>query len=190
MEKIFCYDNYKMLLGRIAKQGNEVNGTYELVGEKVDVLLTSTDTIKEMFGISDEFEREFVKSVCEFREKIIGPYITEKYFMMVPGIKLAVEQLKDDCTETRRAVVMFPKEHCFQSVQFLLRENTINIVCYMRSCDAVKNLPHDIWLCYKMADIFAYYLNETQEESPYKCHKLSMMFGSLHAYIEDLADVL
>ena len=187
---ICCNSDYKKLLEKICKEGNDVKNTYELLGTKVDVMLSDTKTVKEIFNISDEFESEFVESICKFIPKAIGPYITEKYFLLIPELKAAVDQLKNDCNETRRAVITFPKEHCFQSIQFLVRENTINVVCFMRSCDAVKNLPCDAWLCYKLADMFAYYMNETLKESPYKCHKLTMMFGSLHVYKEDILDVL
>lgn len=187
---IRCNADYKELLVKIYKQGFDVKGTYELVGMKVDIMLASTKTIKEILNVSDEFEKEFIESICKFDPKIIGPYITEKYFMLMPALKATVDQLKDDCGETRRAIITFPREHCFQSIQFLVRENTINVVCFMRSCDAIKNFPYDAWLCYKLADMFAYYMNETLEESPYKCHKLTMMFGSLHVYQEDIANVL
>lgn len=187
---IRCNDDYKELLVKIYKRGLDIKDTYELVGQKIDFMLTDTNTVKEIFSISDEFETEFIESICKFIPKEIGPYITEKYFLLIPCLKAAVDQLKNDCEETRRAVITFPKEHCFQSIQFLVRENTINVVCFMRSCDAVKNLPCDAWLCYKLADMFAHYMNETLKESPYKCHKLTMMFGSLHVYKGDILDVL
>lgn len=186
---IRCNSDYKALLTSICKKGNDVKNTYELLGEKVDVMLANTTTVKEIFNISDEFESEFIEAVCKFQPKTIGPYITEKYFLLIPALKAAVDQLKDDCQETRRAVINFPKEHCFQSIQFLVRENTINAVCFMRSCDAIKNLPYDAWLCYKLADMFGYYMNETLKESPYKCYKVTMMFGSLHVYKEDVSNV-
>ena len=187
---IRCYEDYKELLVKIYKKGLDVGKTYELVGTKVDFMLAETNSIKEILNISDEFETEFIEAICKFQEKTIGPYITEKYFLLVPELKVAVDQLKSDCNETRRAVITFPKEHCFQSIQFLVRENTINVVCFMRSCDAIKNLPHDAWLCYKLADMFACYMNETVEENPYKCHKLTMMFGSLHVFKEEIKNVL
>lgn len=187
---IRCLYDFSILIRKIIKQGSEVKGTYELTGEKIDFMLAETNTIKDMFSISNEFENEFVESICKFQNKKLGPYITEKYFLLIPELKAAVDQLKNDCEETRRAVITFPKEHCFQSIQFLVRENTINVVCFMRSCDAIKNLPYDAWLCYKLADMFEYYMNETLEESPYKCHKLTMMFGSLHVYKEDVVNVL
>lgn len=187
---IRCNSDYKAAITNIVKRGIEVNGTYEVVGTKFAMMPMTTEEAKQMFEISDEFAREFVEAICKFEEKKIGPYITEKYFHLVPAVKEAVTQIKEDCNETRRAVITFPKEHCFQSIQFLLRENTVNVVCFMRSCDAIKNLPYDAWLCHQLADMFAHYMDETVEESPYQYHKVTMMFGSLHCYLEDLKDVL
>lgn len=176
---------YKKCIDYIVKYGNEVNGTYEIPAESVTFMGLTSD-IKEIFGITDEFERAFIESIASFDKKEIGPYNTEKYFHLIPGVKEAARKLSDDCLETRRAVIQFPKDHCFQSMQFLFRDNTVNVVCYMRSCDAIRNLPHDIWICSKMADIFAKYLEDVFCEHPYKYHNISMMFGSLHVYRKDL----
>lgn len=183
---INCNVDYHKLIENISKRGLEVNGTYELVGEKVEFAFANTESIMRMFDISEDFENEFLRSIYEFNKKAIGPYITEKYFMLIPSLKEAAVQLSEDCNETRRAVINFPKEHCFQSIQFLVRENTVNVVCYMRSCNAIKNLPYDAWLCYKLADIFAYEFSKTSGERPYEYHKVIMMFGSLHVFKEDI----
>ena len=186
---IRCNSDYKKILFDIYKKGNEVNRTYELLGQKVEIMLANTETIKEVFEISDEFEKEFISAICNFEKKQIGPYITEKYFSLIPDLKVALEQFVNDCNETRRAVISFPKEHCFQSIQFLIRENTINVICYMRSCDVINNLPYDAWLCYKLADILSHYLSKTTGERPYENYKVTMMFGSLHCYIKDMKNV-
>lgn len=171
----------------ILKSGVLVGETYELVGKHIGFFGT-IDAVKREFEITDEFEKEFIGSICKFEPKNIGPYDTSKYFFLIPSLKEAVAQLKEDNYNTRRAVISFPKEHCFQSIQFLVRENTIKVVCFMRSCDVVKNFAHDVWLCYKLAEIFASYMEKTLEVSPYKCYSLDMMFGSLHMYLGDAVD--
>ena len=50
----------------------------------------------------------------------------------------------------------------------------------------LKNLPKDMWLCSKMADILSFYINKTLGLHPYKYQKIKMMFGSLHVYAKDL----
>ena len=178
--------DYDSLIERIKKEASgPINGTYEFCGVSCEFRGT-TDQIKEIFDISDEFEYNFVQAISSFKKKQIGPYITEKYFHIIPSIKEAVKQFKVDCFETRRCVIDFPEEHCFRSIQFLIRDNTINVVCFMRSCDAIKNLPKDMWLCSKMADMLSYYINRTLGLHPYKYQKIKMMFGSLHVYTKDL----
>lgn len=182
-------DEYNELVHSLKKSANEVNGTYEKIGV-VERIIGTTQYVKDVFGISDEFEYEFLEAISKFESKEIGPYITEKYFMLIPSLKEAIMQMKEDCVETRRCVIQFPAEHCFQSMQFMVRENTVHVICHMRSCDAVKNLPHDVWICSKMADIFVKYLNDLLGIHPYEYHAITMMFGSLHVFKEDVKNVL
>lgn len=187
MKTILCKNDYKELVNNIIKSGNEANNTYEIIGECVSIPLASSNTVASIFDIPDDFINEFSKALqCIGHKEKIGPYIMDKYTFIIPAIKSSIKWFLDDCEETRRCIVKFPPEHCFQSVQFLLRENTVNVVCHMRSCDAIKNLPHDAWLCSYMADILAESLNKCYNISPYKNHRVTMMFGSLHVYKEDV----
>lgn len=181
--------DYAHLITRLRNATNEANGAYESIGESV-VFKGTSERLKEIFNIPDSFERSFIEAITKFKSEEIGPYITEKYFMLIPALKEAMKQLKVDCVETRRCVIQFPPEHCFQTMQFLVRENTVHVVCYMRSCNAIKNLPHDLWICSKMADIFAKYFRDTSGEHPYPYHSITMMFGSLHVFKGDNLDVL
>ena len=187
--KIKCKDDYLRLIDKIEKEANEVNGTYEFIGTTLKILGT-TEFIEEVFDIDDSFEYDFIKAISTFERKNIGPYDTSKYFMIIPSIKEAIMQLLVDCVETRRCVINFPKEHCFQSVQFLIREETIHVVCHMRSCNVIKNLPHDILICSIMADIFTSLLNNVINKEVYDYHSITISFGSLHVFKEELSDVL
>lgn len=183
-------EDYTNLLQRLVKEGDEVKGTYEFVGVGLKTVPLDTDTIIDMFKLDTTMLDAFIKAISNFEPAKVGPYITEKYFLLIPDLKEAVTQLKLDCKESRRCVITFPKEHCFQSIQFLLRENTVRVVCFMRSCDAIKNLPYDLWLCSFLADMFAYYVEGAAIAArPYKQHRITMSFGSLHVYKEDLPNV-
>ena len=184
--------DYKNIIEKLVKTGNEVNGTYELIAKGLTTKMLSTHDIVGILGLNSNMLDEFISAIMTFEYKTVGPYITEKYFMLMPNLKIAVSQLMRDNISSRRCVIAFPPEHCFQSIQFVLRENTVNAVCFMRSCDAIKNLPYDIWLCSFLADMFSYYITESKivKERPYKEHNISMFFGSLHVYKDDLKDVL
>lgn len=190
MSKIFAALQYRELLNKIIKQGNQVGNTYEFLGEKIEFGFFTVHGIIEALGLDTDITDGFMESICTQNPKVVGPFDTSKYMFLVPEIKAAVCQLKDDCPETRRAVIQFPKEHCFQSIQLILRENTVNVVCTMRSCNAIKNLPYDIWLCYQVAETFKYYVKETLGISPYTHSVLTMMIGSLHVFVEDAKNVL
>lgn len=186
---LYSKKNYDGIIDKLKKEGYETNGTYEFVGKGLKTSLIKTEDIIEMFNLDTGILDEFVKSISMFEEKRVGPYQTDKYFLLIPDLKEAVSQLKLDNPESRRCVITFPKEHCFQTIQFLVRENTINVVCFMRSCDVIKNLPYDLWLCSFLADLFGHYMSESMSTNPYTAHKITISFGSLHVYKEDLSNV-
>lgn len=176
--------DHNAIVNSLVKAGTEVNGTYEHIGSSVSYAGT-TEMFSQAFDISSAFEHDFIQSISTFEAKQIGPYKTNKYFLLIPSLKEALIQLRDDCVETRRCIITFPPEHCFQSMQFFIREKTVEVVCYMRSCDVIKNLTHDMWICLKMADIFAKYVSDIFHVHPYDYHKVTMMVGSLHVFKED-----
>lgn len=191
--RINCIYDYYTLLNKIKKEGLDVNDTYELVCEKLNFGFRTTKDLKEMLDITNEFEHEFVEAISKFDEKVIGNYIAKEYFLLIPSVKKAVSKIKFDCNETRRAVINFPEEHCFQTIQFILRENTVNIVCYMRSCNAIKNLRNDAWICSFLGDVFKHELAKIIDDVdslPYHFNNVTMFFGSLHCYKEELKHVL
>lgn len=183
-------EEYKELINKITKQGLDVSGTYELSGVLLSIPTKTTEEIKDIFEITDKEAYDFVEAISTLQKKQMGPYDTSKYFSLIPGVKEAARQLVEDCVETRRCVVKFPTEHCFQDIQFLVRENTVQVICYMRSCNAIKNLPFDIWICSFLADVFKDSLNKVSGTHPYKYHTIKMIFGSLHVFQEDMQYVL
>lgn len=186
-------DDYTAILEKLKKEGNDINGTYELVGKGLRTLPMTTKDIIDIFDLDKGILDGFVKAISNFEPTMVGPYITSKYFLLIPDLKEAVMQLNIDNLASRRCVITFPKEHCFQSIQFLVRDNTIHVVCFMRSCDVVKNLPYDLWLCSFLADMFAYYMEglyDKEDVTAYTQHYITMSFGSLHVYKEDLKNVL
>lgn len=188
---LFSKGTHKNIVARIKARGSEINGTYELTGCGLITHSATTRTIIDELGLDESVIEDFVYHVTNFKEAQIGPYDTSKYLMAVPDARAATNHIEHDCLESRRCVVMFPPEHCFQSIQFLIREGRVDVVCFMRSCDAIKNLPYDVWLCSWLADIFLYNLGKTGAILSDK-HKITMSFGSLHVYKEDLggSDVL
>lgn len=109
----------------------------------------------------------------------------------------AIAALKDD-ENTRRAMIMIfrPEDTnessgfqtripCSISYQFLIRNNKLMVIYYIRSNDYFKHFPIDIWLTQAMQ---MYICDQLQDVYPgLKVGSLNYYAGSLHAYNEDLS---
>ena len=110
----------------------------------------------------------------------------------------ALHALKDD-EHTRRAMVMifFPEDSleergfqtripCSISYQFLIRNNKLMVLYYIRSNDYFKHFAIDIWLTQAIQQ---YIVDELQSDYPgLKCGALNYYAGSFHAYNKDLSN--
>lgn len=110
----------------------------------------------------------------------------------------AIASLVDD-EHTRRAMVMvfFPDDSlesegfatripCSVSYQFLIRNNKLMVLYYIRSNDYFKHFAIDIWLTHAIQQ---YVVEQLREKYPtLKCGALNYYAGSFHAYNEDLSN--
>lgn len=110
----------------------------------------------------------------------------------------AIASLIDD-EHTRRAMVMvfFPEDSlesegfatripCSVSYQFLIRNNKLMVLYYIRSNDYFKHFAIDIWLTHAIQQ---YVVEQLREKYPtLKCGSLNYYAGSFHAYNEDLSN--
>lgn len=110
----------------------------------------------------------------------------------------ALSALKDD-EHTRRAMVMIfqPEDTlesggfqtripCSISYQFLIRNNKLMVLYYIRSNDYFKHFGIDIWLTHAIQQ---YLVEKLQVVYPgLKCGALNYYAGSFHAYKEDLSN--
>lgn len=108
----------------------------------------------------------------------------------------AISALKDD-EHTRRAMVMIYRPEdtadatgfetripCSISYQFLIRNNKLILIYYIRSNDYFKHFPIDIYLANSMQKYVVEQLKDTYPDL--KVGQLNYFCGSLHAYKEDL----
>lgn len=110
----------------------------------------------------------------------------------------AIAALKDDI-HTRRAMIMIfqPEDTmesmgyqtrvpCSISYQFLIRNNKLMILYYIRSNDYFKHFAIDIWLTHAIQE---YVCQQLQDTYPgLKVGSLNYYAGSFHAYNEDLSN--
>jgi thymidylate synthase len=110
----------------------------------------------------------------------------------------AIESLKED-EHSRRAMVMIFKPEdtdesmgfatripCSISYQFVIRNNKLMVIYYIRSNDYFKHFAIDIWLANAMQEYIVGQLKETYPKL--KVGSLNYYCGSFHAYNEDLSN--
>lgn len=110
----------------------------------------------------------------------------------------AIAALKDD-EHSRRAMIMIFKPEdtmessgfqtripCSVSYQFLIRNNKLMVLYYIRSNDYFKHFAIDIWLTQAIQE---YIWTQLQDTYPgLKIGPLNYYAGSFHAYHEDLSN--
>lgn len=110
----------------------------------------------------------------------------------------AIAALKDDEHSRRAMIMVFKPEDtlesggfetripCSISYQFLIRNNKLMVVYYIRSNDYFKHFAIDIWLTNAMQQYMVDQLKSTYPKL--KVGSLNYYAGSFHAYNEDLSD--
>lgn len=109
----------------------------------------------------------------------------------------AIAALKDDMHSRRAMVMIFQPEDtressgfttripCSISYQFIIRNNKLMVLYYIRSNDYFKHFAIDIWLTQEIQQYVVNRLKPTYPEL--KVGSLNYYAGSLHAYNEDLS---
>jgi len=110
----------------------------------------------------------------------------------------AIAALKDD-EHSRRAMIMIFKPEdttessgfqtripCSVSYQFLIRNNKLMVLYYIRSNDYFKHFAIDIWLTQAIQEYVWTQLQDTYPDL--KVGPLNYYAGSFHAYYEDLSN--
>lgn len=120
----------------------------------------------------------------EATEASRGPYKVSKYIDMFRQVAQIAVVLKHNAidTESRQLVIQFEKLHCFQSIQLLLRGNSIIVETHMRSCNFDKNFLMDLFLSYSCALRLSKLLKGIFTFT--QIHVI-MNIGSLHSFLEE-----
>jgi thymidylate synthase len=108
-----------------------------------------------------------------------------------PQIYKLIEELKKN-PETRQGVLTMYDYHldqdsrggknrvpCSLMYQFMIRENALDCIYFMRSCDYLLHFPHDVYITALLQNHIA---TELELEAGYFTHFMS----SLHAYEKDI----
>lgn len=110
----------------------------------------------------------------------------------------AIAALRDDVHSRRAMIMVFRPEDtqesmgyqtripCSVSYQFLIRNNKLMVIYYIRSNDYFKHFAIDIWLTHAIQDYICQQLQGTYPGL--KVGSLNYYAGSFHAYNEDLSN--
>lgn len=175
----------KSLESKILTFGIETSSTRELIGERVVVSNGGYDEIAKSYAADGNIVLKLL--YCSIAKKVTkaGPFLTHHYFDMFKQLSGICNYIKGsmndqpEVLESRQFIIKFEPKHCFQSMQFLLRGDTVYIISNMRSCNFKKNLLYDVLLSALCA-------NMVKQIVQAKGICVIMNIGSLHIFKEDI----
>lgn len=165
--------------------GQKVNNTKELINDTTKFVDITTAEIINTFDIDLSFTMNFEYDVKNKIDGIYGPYIMSKYHDIFDKLDEAMKTLTDDNINTRRCILQFDINHCFQYIQFLIRNNKLIVICNMRSCNVDENYKSDIYICSILADRFKTVYANKFRTTLNQTHDIIMNVGSLHSFIKE-----
>lgn len=132
-------DQISELKNKIETEGYEINGTKELIGELINLDITSFDLLEEENAIRDYYESKGIKT------QVIRSLEHNLYELIFRGLKQSIEQLfyfdKTQDYTSRRFV--FSTTDCISHVQLIYRNKVATLFMHIRSTDVIKLLPWD-----------------------------------------------
>ena len=149
----------------------------------------------EVIGADVDRVEAIFKAIIDGNDNVVlGPYNSKFYTFIKKEMREAAKKFRDNGIETRQAVIRFPKDHCFTSIQLIARNpvNQFNLsgssfnayvtVC-MRSCNVVDNYVDDLYLAYLIAmrtlDIAR---KAVKDDLPIEYTAMCVSIGSLHQF--------
>lgn len=163
---------------------HETETTFEAINVGISIggvdgnLFRYADLIK-FPGFKHDQARQFIWNAIKGADITIGPYIASYYWDLFNQAREIGTQLITGMQgqESRQLVISFPKLHCFQSIQILLRHNAINVITTMRSCNYDENFMTDIFISYMVGEVIRSCSGCTTNHI-----NVMMSIGSLHIY--------
>ena len=178
--------NANHIIKDLAVSGCPVNGTHEFLNARVvfSNIERSDAFVWKGMGANIFEVNALMRAIHKGDNTFVSAtYDSNHYTFLKDAVDKARTQFNSDCVETRRAVIQFPENHCFETIQVLVRDKHVIIATNMRSCNAYKNLMNDAYLAYMMAMGVAHGFEIE------RC-SMTMSIGSLHLFEEDFKYVL
>lgn len=147
---------------RVNVLGDRTCSTIELpmFTEYIEGLKEDREFWRDAIGADVDLVEAIFKAILEGDNGVVlGPYNSKYYTFLRRAMNETAKKFRDNGLETRQAVIHFPKDHCFTSIQVIAR-NPVNhsplssndfnvyITVNMRSCNVVDNYVDDLYLAY------------------------------------------
>ena len=168
----------------VGLHGEDVRDTKEIINHSSTYHDITTAEILKTFDLDLSLTMNFEYDIDNKIINTYGPYEMTKYHNIFDNLREAMQNLITDNINTRRCVIQFDKEHCFQNIQFLIRNNKLIVICNMRSCNVIDNFKSDIYICSILADRFKKLYVNMFSKSLEQTHDIIMNIGSLHRFKE------
>ena len=190
----FAKDTINEIFNRIANEDVRLTNEYE-TRDTLEVVATRwelVDVIAGSFyeaGVDKHMFQAFIEMVTRpDHVEMIGPFVIDDYVDAFVQLGRLIESITVENIESRQHIITFPKLHCFTSIQFMLRDYTVDAICTMRSCNALKNFMNDACLTTLMANMVLHYVRDSYIMDARKVNVI-MQIGSLHLFKSDLKKV-
>ncbi|MCX7924110.1 MAG: hypothetical protein N3B21_19190 [Clostridia bacterium] len=162
----------------------ETSTTFEMMGAHYRFREMDTETFKAI-GLNYDEIMQIIKYACYGEITSVGPYLIKDYVDMFKQLDNISDNLTEVDLETRQMVITFPTLHCFQNIQFLLRNNDMYVMVNMRSCNFKVNFLKDMYLSYYCGLNIANQLKLIRGCTINHIHVI-MNIGSLHIYKKEV----
>lgn len=169
----------------VKSEGRKINNTKEIINDVTEFEDITTAEILNTFNLDKTFTMNFEYDVKNKTEGKYGPYDMKYYHDIFDKLESAIDLLVTDNINTRRCIIQFDKDHCFQYIQFLIRDNKLTVICNMRSCNVEDNYKSDIFICSILADKLKEIYANKFRTTLHQTHDIIMNVGSLHAFIKE-----
>ena len=166
-DKINCFDNEKTI---------EMLGvSFKLQYNNINEIMADDELIEtQAFGLlQNYYDSNEIYDVTLYDPDKYYEYFTEA----LKGIELS----QDKRIDSRQMIVHFEQLHCFETLQFLIRQDNLYIFCNMRSCDFKNNFAEDVLLICLLSNMIREVLRE-QTEIDLNTIYLGFNIASLHIY--------
>ena len=162
--------------------GDETKQTFEMSAVQVMLKNMCADMFKLVHGFDLTVPiRCFTYAGLGMDYMKIGVYDVSKYINMIEQVRVIANSLDRNSLESRQLIVQFETIHCFQHIQFLIRNDNLTVIASMRSCNFETHFCNDAMLTYMCGRLLADIL-ERRQICTINNIDVIMQIGSLHIF--------